>query len=304
VSGRAVDANGEPITGGIALTPSRRSGAIVTMSMGARIEPDGWFEFPNVSPGEYVLQASRHRSAGWNEGESSTQFVTVNGVDVTDLAVRASTGSTLDGRVVVEGGGAFKPGQLNVSPVPVDSDLSPLVGGGPANTTVGADMKFHFAGLTGPRRLLVSQVPPGWQLQAILLNGLDVTDAALPLGRPNQSLTDVEVVLSQRVTAIDGQVTARGRPAAAAVLLFPADRTSWYPHSRFFQRTISGAEGRFRAEGLPPGEYLAIAVEATTTVRDGDQWQDPDYLETLVAAARRITLSEGRSLSLMLDKSQ
>ncbi len=41
VSGRAVDSNGEPITGGIALTPSRRSGAMVTMQMGARIER-GW----------------------------------------------------------------------------------------------------------------------------------------------------------------------------------------------------------------------------------------------------------------------
>jgi hypothetical protein len=39
-------------------------------------------------------------------------------------------------------------------------------------------------------------------------------------------------------------------------------------------------------------------------VRDGDQWQDPDYLETLVASARRITLSEGDSVSLTLDKNQ
>jgi hypothetical protein len=67
---------------------------------------------------------------------------------------------------------------------------------------------------------------------------------------------------------------------------------------------MSGAEGRFRTEGLPPGEYLAIAVDATTTVRDGDQWQDPDYLETLATAAHRIRLSEGGSLSLMLDKNQ
>src|SRR5206468_1759636 len=33
VSGRAVDPNGEPITGGIALTPSRRSGAVVATQM-------------------------------------------------------------------------------------------------------------------------------------------------------------------------------------------------------------------------------------------------------------------------------
>jgi len=300
VSGRAVDSNGEPITGGLALMPSRRSGAVATAPMGARIERDGWFEFPNVSPGDYVLQASRHRSAAWNEGESSTQFVTVNGVDVSDLVVRTAIGSTVDGRVVFEGGGAFRAGELNVSSVPVDSDLSPLVGGGPARANVDDSLRFHLAGLTGPRRLLVSQVPRGWQLQAIVLNGLDVTDTALPLGRPSQSLTDVEVVLSRRVTAINGQVTARGRPAAAAVLLFPADRAAWYPQSRFFLRTMTGTDGRFRTEGMPPGEYLAIAVEATATVRGGDQWQDPDYLETLVAQARRMTLPEGGNVSLTL----
>jgi len=51
---------------------------------------------------------------------------------------------------------------------------------------------------------------------------------------------------------------------------------------------------------MPPGEYLAIAVEATATIRGGDQWQDPDYLETLVAQARRMTLPEGGNVSLTL----
>ena len=304
VSGRAVDSRGEAITGGIALTPSRRSGAVVATQMGAKIERDGRFEFPNVAPGEYVLQASRHRSAGWTEGESSSQFVTVNGVDVTDLEIRTAAGSTLDGHITLEGGGTFRPGQLNVSPVPVDSDLSPMIGGGPAHATVEEDLRFHLAGLTGPRRVRVTRVPSGWTLQAILLNGVDIIDTPLPFGRPDQSVTDLEVVLSRRVTAINGQVTARGRPAAASVLFFAADRQAWYPQSRFFARIMSGTDGRFRTEGLPPGEYLAIALDTVPGVRDGDQWQDPDYLETLVARSRRITLSEGGSLSLTLDKNQ
>jgi hypothetical protein len=272
--------------------------------MGATIERDGRFEFPNVAPGDYVLQASRHRSAGWTEGESSSQFVTVNGVDVTDLEIRTATGSTLDGHVTLEGGGTFRPGQLNVSPVPVDSDLSPMIGGGPAQATVEEDLRFHLAGLTGPRRVRVTRVPSGWTLQAILLNGVDILDTPLPFGRPDQSVTDLEVVLSRRVTAINGQVTARGRPAAASVLFFAADRQAWYPQSRFFARITSGTDGRFRADGLPPGEYLAVALDTVPGVRDGDQWQDPDYLETLVARSRRITLSEGGSLSLTLDKNQ
>ena len=300
VSGYAVDSRGEAITGGIALTPSRRSGAVVATQMGAKIERDGRFEFPTVAPGEYVLQASRHRSAGWTEGESSSQFVTVNDVNVTDLQIRTAAGSTLDGHITLEGTGTFKPGQLNVSTAPVDSDLSPLIGGGPAHATVEEDLKFHLAGLTGPRRVRVTRVPSGWMLQAILLSGVDITDTALPFGRPDQSVRDLEVVLSQRVTAINGQVTARGRPASASVLFFAADREAWSPQSRFFARIMSGADGRFRAEGLPPGEYLAIALDTVPGVRDGDQWQDPDYLETLVARSHRITLPDGGNVSLAL----
>ena len=302
VSGRAVDSRGDAITGGIAMMPSRRSGAVVATQMGAKIGRDGHFEFPNVPPGDYVLQASRNRSSGWNEGESSSQFVTVNGSDVTDLEVRTSTGSTLSGKVVLEGGGVFNAGQLNVSPVPVDSDLSPLFSGGPATATVDEDLRFHFAGLSGPRRLQVTRMPPGWTLLTVLVNGIDVTDTPLPFGKTEQSLDDLEVVLSQRATHVSGRVTASGRPAAASILFFAADRQAWYPQSRFFRRAMSSADGTFRVEGLPAGEYLAaaVAVDAVSDVRVGDSWQDPDYLETLTARARRMTLSDGGSASLTL----
>jgi hypothetical protein len=255
-----------------------------------------------VQPGEYVLQASRHRSSSWNEGESSSQFVTVNGVDVTDLEVRTSTGSTLSGKVVLDGSGAFKAGQLRLSPVPVDIDLSPLFAGGPANAAVDEELKFRFAGLSGPRRLRVAGIPSGWALQAILLNGVDVTDTPLPFGRADQSLENVEVVLSHRITSVIGRVSARGRPALASILFFAADRQAWYPQSRFFRKVTSSADGTFRLEGLPPGEYLAAAVDAVSDVRGSgsEEWQDPDYLETLVARARRMTLSEGGSASLTL----
>jgi hypothetical protein len=278
--------------------PSWRSGAVVTQ-MGARIEPDGRFEFPNVPPGEYVLQASRHRSKGWDEGESSSQFVTVADADVTDLVVRTSPGSTLQGRVVL-GGGTSRPGLIELSAVPVDRDLSPTIGGGPGRATPDEDMEFQLAGLSGPRRLQVTRVPPGWTLQAILLNGLDVTDTALPFGRADQSLTDVEVVLSQRVTRVAGRTSDRGRPAAASILFFAADRQAWYPQARFFKKVMSAADGTFSSEGLPPGDYFVAAVDAARGVRDGDDWQDPDYLETLMPRAQRLMLSEGSQVTLSL----
>jgi hypothetical protein len=45
-------ADGQPMGGSLVLTESQRSGAIATPSTGARISPDGRFEFPNVAPGE------------------------------------------------------------------------------------------------------------------------------------------------------------------------------------------------------------------------------------------------------------
>ena len=50
IAGTILDAEGNPINGGLILTPSRRSGALATEPVGARTFPDGRFEFPNVRP--------------------------------------------------------------------------------------------------------------------------------------------------------------------------------------------------------------------------------------------------------------
>jgi hypothetical protein len=52
VAGRLLNAAGEPTMGGsVTLTPSQRSTSVTSVPVGARILPDGTFEFPNVPPG-------------------------------------------------------------------------------------------------------------------------------------------------------------------------------------------------------------------------------------------------------------
>jgi len=300
VSGRAFDAAGEPITGGIALMPSLRAARVLPSTIGARIERDGTFEFSNVAPGEYVLQAQRHRNGKWNEGDSSTQYVTVVDADITDLEIRTTPGSRITGRIVIEGGGTIKPSQLELSPMPVD-DLAPRFGGPPAVALVGDDLTFELAGLRGPRRLQLLRAPPGFALDAVRLDGADLTDAVLPFGRADQSLDGVEVVLTNQVSEITGVVAdRRGRPNdRAAIFVFAVDDSTWYPRSRFVGVTTADREGRYRIEGLPAGDYYAAPVaRANVDIRrDAD---DRDFLDSLTAGAVRVTIAGSGRIVLPL----
>jgi Carboxypeptidase regulatory-like domain len=305
VAGQALEASGDPITGGLALYPSRRSGSLADLQLGARIDRDGRFEFLNVPPGDYVLQASRHRNGNWNEGESTSMFVTVDGADVTGLDVRTTQGSTITGRIVVDEGATLRPGDIDLSPIPSDSDLTSMVGGGPAHALINEDLRFEIAGLHGPRRLRAMRLPSGWALKTIRLNGSDITDALLPFGRENQSLTDVEVVLTSHGTEIAGTIVdARNRPAAeAAVVAFAGDRTMWYRASRFVGYAFATRDGRFAIRGLAPGEYCVAVVDRRQTADLPAEIGNAELLESLVVGAQRMTLDDGQRVQVALRSS-
>src|SRR5262249_30229293 len=78
VAGRVVTASGEPASATVSIGPSYRSGAIAT-GVGS-MRADGRFEFTDVPPGEYVVQAATPRVSPSIEGEFASRFVTVNGV--------------------------------------------------------------------------------------------------------------------------------------------------------------------------------------------------------------------------------
>jgi hypothetical protein len=121
VAGKVLSAAGEPTTpGSLTLMPSQRSTSVVSMSVGARIAPDGTFEFPNVPPSEYVIQANRGRSNSWTEGEFGTLPVSVNGTDVTDLILQTSSGSSIKGRFT------FVTYNSSKTPAPSAIELSPI----------------------------------------------------------------------------------------------------------------------------------------------------------------------------------
>jgi hypothetical protein len=302
ITGRRLAANGDPFGGSLVLAPSQRSGAIVTPPTGARTYPDGRFEFPNVPPGEYVVQADSGKRDASVEGEFATQFVTVNGRDIADVLLQASIGSTIRGHVtsVTDSPPANR---LAIVAARADPDRTPLQNGSIARGDVQPDLTFQLSGIHGPRRLTLEQPPAGWALKTVLVNGLDVTDTPLPFGSKEQSLSDVEIVMTNRVTELTGVVLdARSNPVADYVLLaFSSDPERWYSGSRYLRRSAPDAAGAFRLRGLPPGDYFVAAVarpRATADPDGDDSWQDPEWLESMAPRAARVTLAEDQKVSV------
>jgi len=298
VSGVARNSAGEPITGGLLLRASRRSTAVGTTPVGARIERDGSFEFPNVAPGQYVIQAYKGRLRSSAEGEFAALNVTVNGTNVKDLLVQTSAGSTIAGRITFDSAQAPASRNFELSAVPSDPDLAPL-DGNLARADIRNDWTFEMSGISGPRRLRLLRAPRGWGLKQIVAAGVDITDMPLPFGSKSESLSDIEVVLTDHITEIAGTVTDdRGRSVPdARVVAFAADRDLWYDRSRFVKIGAADANGAFAVRDLPPGSYFVSAVDRRRASEENGEWLDPEVLDSLTAGAVRITLSEGQSIS-------
>jgi hypothetical protein len=290
VSGALVDAAGNPTMGG-RFNLVLRAG--LATAFGAWIEPDGQFEFRDVPPGQYIIQADRGRATPAVEGEFGAFAVSVGPDGIRNLHLQTSTGSRIAGKVTFEsltGRRAPAPGSVEVSPIPVDYDLAPA---SVATTSPKRDGTFEMRGINGERRLQVTRMPAGWTLKSILSNGSDVTDEALTFGRAEQSLADVEIVLTDRVTEIRGRVADdRGRTVTGAqVIIASADRGRWYPESRFVASRVIDGNGSFSITGLPPGSYFVAAVPR---LPGGEAWRDPALLETIRADGTLVSLGEGQ----------
>jgi hypothetical protein len=152
-----------------------------------------------------------------------------------------------------------------------------------------------MTGISGPRRLRVLNAPRGWALKAVRVNGRDVDDTPLVFGTNDQSIGDLEVVLTNRAGGIAGTVAdGAGRPVARYVIvLFPAETERRYWQSPYLRFSGPMHDGSFTLLNLPDGDYCLAAIDWIQGTADFGEWQDPDFLESLSARALRVTVREG-----------
>src|SRR5690606_27490338 len=103
----------------------------------------------------------------------------------------------------------------------------------------------------------------------------------------------VTVELAPDAPYVSGRVTnGRGTAAReAVVLLFADDPGRWTPDSRFIRTARTDREGRFDAGGVPPGRYVAAAIDVLAPGED----MDPAFFHRLrrSGTALRVDLDPG-----------
>ena len=134
-------------------------------------------------------------------------------------------------------------------------------------------------------------------MKTVLHDGRDISDMLVE-PKTGEQMSSVQIILSNRVTTVAGQVVDdKGVPVAdGLVLVFASQAEKWFENSRYVRATRPDEQGGYEIKGLPPGEYLAVAVDY---VQEG-MWNDPDFLESMRKSAQRLALSDGESRSISL----
>ena len=299
VSGRAVSSSGEPyVQAFISAMPAERYGAM-TMGLGmnnAMTRPDGTFQLSGVAPGTYNLSLRPNMGDGRfdENAEFANLRIAVGQDDLINVLLVSSRGAVARGVVVSDDGSALpvRPPQVSIFAQPIDPDTMSM-GMRPNQPKVNDDLTFEIPGLSESRLIRANLGGTmDWTLKAVYHRGQDVTDTPIDFV-PGRDVEGIEIVFTRKRTELSGTVTNdRGETDTdATVLIFSSDRERWTPMTRFVRTARPAQDGRYNLRGMPPHDYLVVAVR---NVEMG-QWQDPDFLESVRDQAVRVSLGEGET---------
>lgn len=301
VNGLVRDSQGKPFRG--ASVTLRRTRFTGEQPIFAQTGDDGAFAVATVPPGEYVLDVRQMRRGPMaaSPEEFASVPVSVAGEDVTNLLITTGSGATVRGRVIFEGAKSPRPSAalpLRVMPSPVEPGtyVNPITSA--EDGLVDEEGNFQIAGVAGNVLLRVGPIPPGWTQKRVSAGGRDVTDTGInvPAG---ETLTGVEVVLTDRVSSVSGRVrNTRGEAVTDyAVIVLPREPKIGMGQVRFVATARPDQQGRYELRGRPPGEYVAMAFASL----DQSAMWDPSVQDRVRRNGKPFVLREGETLMLELQ---
>jgi hypothetical protein len=288
ISGRVTSIDGTDVsTGNVTLTPEGQNGRPGSgTGFGGRIQWDGVFELVNVPPGRYILRA---RGDDWEVPQFATQPLTVASGDISGVNITLAPGASIAGTVSLERSKAVGADATQFRIGAPTADIGPAFGPN-AQARVDKDGRFTLDGVAVGPHWIRAQMPRGWMLKAVIVDGRDVTDTPIDL-RSGQRLSNVTMVFSDKLSEINGALTdGRGTPVTDYTMLaFPADPSLWRPQARQIMTARPDQTGKFQIRGLPAGEYLLTAVDPA----EQGEWFEPSFLDQHRGGAARVSLGDG-----------
>lgn len=257
-SGRIVDAEtGKPVAGISYGYGSLEEGktyfrsAVIT---GFTSNLRGEFDLEGIPPGHHGAFAA---PTDENSIYSDPVLFEITDSDVAGLLIKLRRGSTLTGRVVLEG--ALPPeGMSNLSDVPLFIDVASQSIAPPRSATVniGADGSFRATGLRPGKagfHFYSYPTPKGLSLLRVERDGVEQPDG-VEIG-PGEHVSGVKVVVTFGTGIIRGQIKVEGGALGEGSQILIACRKAGNSSEPYIQPVMTDLRGRFEFAGLLTGEY-------------------------------------------------
>ncbi|HEX4999565.1 MAG TPA: carboxypeptidase-like regulatory domain-containing protein [Terriglobia bacterium] len=298
ISGRIVspfvDAKGQPTSPAATMyLTSRNSNALDIENGGERVKTvqnvastkaGGSFELRNVLPGSYDLWASApdgKGATGWGRTR-----IDVTDRDLDNVSIPIKPDVEIKNHVSVDGA----PYEMPASPPARTVGLRFVGRAMPQSVAFNTCQTFAGAKCHAPEgryRVSAFNLPTrNAYVEDIRLNGVSIYDEGLDLVGAQ---AHVEVIIRTNGASVKGTVTdSEGHPFASALItLLPPQSRRVNPS--LYLTTQANYAGEFAINGVPPGEYKALAWESVS----GDAFMNSAFMEPFEQRGKVINVTPG-----------
>ena len=255
---------------------------------GYGLASNGSFNIDGVVPGSYVLVASAFIEGKIHYARLS---VDVGSGDLNDVRLVIMPSVTLRGRILDDGPEPLAFSNLYIYLQSVETGVSYA-----SPTKAKPDGSFDLLDIpVGTYEIGIVGAPKQTYLKSLTMNGVDVLPDKLDIGSGG-SRGSLDLTLSSAGHQVDGSVTDDNDnliPGASVVLVPSGTRRKQY---RLYKNTRTDRNGRFRLEGISPGDYKLFSWRNVEV----DEWQDPEFLKVFEDKGIEIDAEENGHSSVQL----
>ena len=218
--------------------------------------------------------------------------VQVGNEDVDNLVVTIGAAGSLPGRLIIEGASTVSGAdRLRVQ-------LTPLLAGamqGPVPVPANPGGTFTIDNvLPGDYRVQVAGLQADFYLKEARFGSQDVLNK--PLNFSQSGPASLDVIIGTGVSRIEGTVIdERSQPVRSVAAILVPDQLRGRPD--LFRNVTTDQSGRFRMEGIAPGDYKAFAWETLEPF----SYYDPDFVRRYEQHGHPVKVSESSNQTIQVQ---